>query len=336
VARAIDSVLAQTHQNVEVVLVDDGSTDGTRDLIRTRYGSDRRVRYFHQPNRGVSCARNTALREIQGNFVALLDSDDAWKPWKLELQLACLERVPHAGMIWTEMESIGPDGRVIDQFYLRKYYTAYRWFTEEQLFTESYPLPPISVELPPQSRPARLFVGDIFSQMIMGNLVHTPTALLRRDRLEKVGTFNEQLRPSGGDFDFHLRTCHAGPVAFVSVAAIQYQTGAADQLTRPENTIHSSRNFLATIMPFISQERERIRLPDHMIDLVLAEAHGWIGEASLNLGDVVAAREHLAKSIWHRPWQPRLAGLLVASLLPPGARRRYRAVKQSLRRRSSR
>ena len=78
--RAIDSALGQTHQPVEVVVADDGSTDGTGDMIARVYGKDPRVRYVFQENRGVSAARNLGLATVRGDFVAFLDSDDVWKP----------------------------------------------------------------------------------------------------------------------------------------------------------------------------------------------------------------------------------------------------------------
>jgi len=334
IERTIDSALGQTHQNVEILVVDDGSTDDTRQRIERRYGSDARVRYLHQENRGVAAARNTGLQNVRGAFVALLDSDDVWMPWKLELQLACLELVPDAGMIWTDMNAVGPDGELLNPRHLRAMYSAYRWFGFEQLFTESYPLPPISVSLPEHERGARLYAGDIYSQMILGNLVHTSTVLMRRERLQQVQGFNEELRYSGEDFEFHLRTCRAGPVAFVDVASIKYVKGLPDQLTRPAYAIHMARNFLRTLTPILAEDRDRIRLPPHMLAFVLAEAHGWIGEAALEIGESVEARKHLLQSLRYRPWQPRSLGLLLVSLFPaklgPGLRAVYRTAKRRL------
>jgi hypothetical protein len=83
--------------------------------------------------------------------------------------------------------------------------------------------------------------------MVVGNLIHTSTILLRRERAEKVGLFDDTLKYSGEDFNFHLRTCRSGPVAFADVASIEYRVGAADQLTRPEYNIHIAKNFLKTI-----------------------------------------------------------------------------------------
>lgn len=329
IERAIDSVLTQTYRSLEVIVVDDGSTDATRALIRRRYGGDTRVRYLYQDNQGVSAARNIGLGVGQGDYIALLDSDDVWKPWKLELQVACLERLPHAGMIWTDMEAVGPDGRVFDANFLRTMYEAYRWFENEDLFSESYALPSVLTELPAQ---ARLYVGDIYSPMIMGNLVHTSTVVLRRERLEKVRAFNVELKHSGEDYDFHLRTCREGPVAFVSLASIQYQKGMPDQLTREAYKIFLARNFLKTIRPALERDRDRIWLPRHMIRHVLSDAHDWVGEAALDIGQHGEARRNLLISLRYRPWQPRTAALLLVASLPPKLGKAVRQASQWLKR----
>jgi glycosyltransferase involved in cell wall biosynthesis len=88
IGRAVESVLAQTHQDLEVIVVDDGSTDGT-EAVLTRFGE--RIKFLRQENRGVSAARNTGLAAATGKWVAFLDSDDQWYPSKLAKQLECLE-----------------------------------------------------------------------------------------------------------------------------------------------------------------------------------------------------------------------------------------------------
>ena len=80
--QALSSVWTQTFTDYEVVVVDDGSTDGTRDWLAAQ---GKRIRAIRQPNRGPGAARNFGAREAQGNYVALLDSDDLWFPWTLDV-----------------------------------------------------------------------------------------------------------------------------------------------------------------------------------------------------------------------------------------------------------
>jgi GT2 family glycosyltransferase len=312
--RTVDSVLAQTYPNFEIILVDDGSTDNTRELVDGMAARDRRIRYFHQPNAGVCAARNRGLRAAKGDFVALLDSDDVWKPWKLEIQLACLNFLPHVGMIWTNMEAVDPQGRVVNPSYLRTMYDAYDWFTTEELFPVSYSLRQI---LPDQTdlADATLYVGAIFSQMLVGNLVHTSTTLMRRQCIERVqGGFDETLRLAGEDHDFHFRVCREGPVALLDVSSIQYQVGMPDRLSQHKLTI--ATNYLHTVHARLRQDGDRIHLPRALVNRVLARAEQWVGSELWYAGKRRKARGHLAASLWRRPCQPRTAGLFALSCLP--------------------
>ncbi len=105
VGHAVDSALAQTYSHVEVIVVDDGSKDDTRERL-THYGN--RIRYVYQENQGLSAARNTGIREARGDYVAFLDSDDTFHPRKLELQFAYLMKHPEVDLIATEMVSDEP------------------------------------------------------------------------------------------------------------------------------------------------------------------------------------------------------------------------------------
>jgi glycosyltransferase involved in cell wall biosynthesis len=328
--RAIDSAARQTHANLEIIVVDDGSSDDTAGVVARRYAADPRVVYLRRENVGVSAARNTGLRAARGDYIALLDSDDTWKPWKIELQLRCLELFPEAGMIWTDMEAVRPDGAVISRRFLRTMYRAsYRWFpTAESLFSCGKPLDCVCPGLLPGRPEGRAYCGDISSQMIMGNLVHTSTVLMRRSRLEQVGGFNEALTPSGEDFDFHLRTCQAGPVAFADIASIEYCVGALDQLNRPELGIHIARNFLRTIESVLRERRASIALPPSMLAAVQADAHEWLGRELLANGDRRGARKHLAKSLRYRSLDPYALSLFVLSCGPSFS---YRLVRAAVR-----
>src|SRR5690349_6815335 len=108
---AIDSVLAQTYSELEIIVADDGSTDGTADLVREyreRFGD--KIKYFWQENHGKSVALNNALRRVKGRFVGLLDSDDAWLPEKLEYQLDAIQKAGYECVCFTDANYVNnPD-----------------------------------------------------------------------------------------------------------------------------------------------------------------------------------------------------------------------------------
>jgi GT2 family glycosyltransferase len=338
VCRAVDSALQQTYSNIQVVVIDDGSTDDTSAVMNRRYGSDSRVKYVCIENGGVAHARNVGIPHCTGEFVGFLDSDDYWLPWKIELQMKCLERLPQAGMIWTDMDAVNDKGELVQRRYLRTMYSAYEELAKEgiPLFADSQTLTTQQLGVPGLTATFELSQGDIFSQMIIGSVVHTSTCLLRRERLSKVGGFREDLKISGEDYDFHLRTCREGLVAFADIATIGYTVGSPDQLTAAPCGIHIAQNALRTIEPILAQNRHQIRLSSGVIDRVLASRHAWIGEALLELGRRSEARGHFLKSIFHNPWAPRPHALLAACLMPAGClaflRARLRGGRRMLRR----
>jgi glycosyltransferase involved in cell wall biosynthesis len=331
VGRAIDSARTQTHQNPEIIVLDDGSTDDTRGLVARSYASDPRVRYFFHENRGVTATRNRGISLCRGDFVALLDSDDTWYSWKIELQLACLRDHSEIGMVWTDMEAIDPAGELVSRSYLRTMYSAYDWFPRnEHLFPQSFALGEIVPRLGPVVGGRRLYTGQIFSQMIMGNLVHTSTVLLRRERLEKVRGFNEEFRISGEDYDFHLRTCREGPVGFIDAATISYRTGMPDRLSGDVYKTHIAVNCLKTVRPWIEEQRSEIKLSNRMIRLRLAEIYAWVGDVLLNAGEASQARLHLYQAVRHQPWRLGAWKILALASLPGNLRHHLRAAVRAL------
>jgi len=111
VCETVESALAQTYTPIEVLVVDDGSTDDTQARLATYCN---RIHYIHQQNRGLSAARNTGIRAARGEFVALLDSDDLWLPEKLERQVALFVHEPDAGLVATERFAIDETGKRLD------------------------------------------------------------------------------------------------------------------------------------------------------------------------------------------------------------------------------
>lgn len=328
VGAAIQSVLAQTHQNVEVIVVDDGSTDDTRSAVE-HYGS--RVRYVYQPNGGVSSARNLGFANARGEFIALLDSDDEFLSWKLEAQVRFLKAHPDVGMVWTDMSAVGPDGVVLQERYLRTFYGAHALADIERVLDSTGALKTVWANAPTDVASAPTYKGDLFSSMLLGNLVHTSTVVIRRNRLRVAGGFDTGLKHSGEDYEFHLRTCSHGPVAFVDTPSLLYRVGAADQLTAPRYAIHIARNNLTTVLRWLELGRGRINLSQGQLQQRLADSFRWVGEAELERGDRRAARAYLVRSLRHAPRDLRTAKALVFAVLPAVVRRGARTAKRRCR-----
>jgi len=120
VSEAISSVLEQTFSDLELIIVDDGSTDNTRLEVQP-FLADERVRYFYQENQGQSQARNFALGQARGNHIAFLDSDDLWCPGKLEQQLAIFEREPGIDIVHGDEALIDEKGAVTSFKNMKRY-----------------------------------------------------------------------------------------------------------------------------------------------------------------------------------------------------------------------
>ncbi len=115
IGAAIQSILEQTFQDFEIIVVDDGSTDGTAEVVKS-YPTDK-LRYIYQKNCGRSNARNLALHLAKGRYIAFLDSDDLYLPGKLELQVSYMEEHPEVGMIYTSAYCMDENGNPINHYY---------------------------------------------------------------------------------------------------------------------------------------------------------------------------------------------------------------------------
>lgn len=327
-SRAIASALEQTYAAREVIVVDDGSSDDTRAVV-AKFGEH--VRYHFQANAGVSAARNVGMRMARGEFIAFLDSDDQWLPWKLELQVAFLRSFPRVGMVWTDMAAINDHGEIVSPAYLRTLYHAYRYVRTEEMFADSGAIRTIVKQLPTEFHDRNYFFGDIFSQMLLGNLVHTSTVLLRRERQRAVGNFDESIRQGGEDYEFHLATCAEGPVGYLDLSSVWYRIGADDQFVAPASGIHFARSNLSTLTRWLEVAGPRVKLPPELLRRRIADSYEWLGAEELKLGESRMARRHLWKSWQLHAWHRRTALLLVCSCLPTSLVRVLRKIRAAWR-----
>ncbi len=184
IATSIDSVLNQDYPNIELIVIDDGSTDGSLDLLRS-YGG--RITLITQQNQGSAVARNAGLSAAQGDFIAFLDSDDIWLPGKLRTQVAYLQAHPDIGMAYSRWLPWRPDAQ------------------------GAYPEPAALVPAAPaEDVPASdvplvaAYSGWLYNRLLFGSLLHTITTIARRELIAEVGQFDPQLK-RGQDYDYWLR-----------------------------------------------------------------------------------------------------------------------------------
>ena len=199
--RAIDSVLAQTFKPYEIIIVDDGSKDGTKEWLLQNYPS---VQYIHQPNNGVSSARNKGIQISQGSWIALLDSDDEWMPEKLEYQSRFLEMnrdssFCHTNEIWIR------NGVRVNQMKKHKKYG-----------------------------------GDIFKHCLDICRISPSSSIIKKDVFEEVGAFDESLTVCE-DYDLWLRVTAKFNILFLDEPLIKKYGGHLDQLSRVPEGIEQYR-----------------------------------------------------------------------------------------------
>lgn len=178
--RSISSVLAQTYDNWELIIIDDGSTDGTEEYIKSTF-VDNRIKYFRQANKGVSSARNTGGALATGKVIAFIDSDDEWCVTKLARQLEFMDVHPDAGLIFSNATIIGPAGEASDK-----------------------------PELIPHRKDMVYGLKEVLADPYLG----IPTVIMTNDLFAEVGGFDERLS-TAEDVDFFLRVALKSRIGYL-------------------------------------------------------------------------------------------------------------------------
>ena len=187
--RAVESVLAQTYQDFEIIVVDDGSTDHTREALQ-QFGEQ--VRYLYQENSGLpAVARNAGIKIARGEYLAFLDSDDCWLPDKLQTQLAVLETHATVGLVCANAYQINRRGQRSGRLY---------------------------------HAPGLGKSGPVFLDLLEENFVITSTVMLRREALAMAGAFPEtkKLRV-GEDYTLWLRVALDWEVKYLAQPLTEYR-----------------------------------------------------------------------------------------------------------------
>lgn len=189
---AIDSVLAQTYQDYELIIVDDGSQDETAQIVKPYQD---KLKYIFVPHQGVSKARNIGIQEAKGEFIAFLDSDDLWLPKKIETQVAFF--------------TFHPDALICQ--------------TEEIWIRNGIRVNPKKYHLKPS--------GMMFAQSLRRCLISPSAVMMCKTLFDDIGLFDESM-PACEDYDLWLRVTVKYPVYLLPQALVIKRGGHPDQLSR--------------------------------------------------------------------------------------------------------
>lgn len=184
--RAINSVLNQTYNNIEIIVVSDGSTDETKSVVEEFMEKDNRIRFIeYHPARGGNAARNMGIEAASGEYVAFLDDDDEWLPLKLQKQMDLIRLRPNIGLIYTGVNIIYVKENVSYSFIGSK-------------------------------------VGDLKNEILLDNCIGTTSSVLLEKKLfDQVGLFDEKL-PALQDFDLWIRICQLTSIGCVQEGLVNY------------------------------------------------------------------------------------------------------------------
>lgn len=269
--RAFKSVLQQTFEDFELIVVDDGSGDNTADLLES-IADDRLMTIRYPDNRGAAAARNAGIQASRGALIAFLDSDDAWKSDKLELQVSSLEgSEPGVGVVYSQFIRVKG--------------------TQERV----YPADVSDLQ------------GDLYEELLFGNLVSTQVALVRRECFEKVGLFDENL-PCLLDWDLWLRISKEFRFAAVD-RALAYVYFTPDGIS-------ASKRSIARALEMI--------LGKYRLDFeARKEALAWqtycLGNLLCLSGALTKGRGYLFRAVRMRPWVLRYGLTALISFLGTAA-----------------
>ena len=294
-ARAIDSALAQTYPNIECIVVDDGSTDDTADIISS-FGA--RIRGFRQANAGASAARNAGIAAAKGKYIAFLDADDYWLATKISNQVRVFRANPGVVLVSCGFSWVRPNGP-----------------------KDEPPAPP------PPFQADRVKVFQTLSQLLRNPYLGTPTVVVDAEAVKQIGGFDSSL-PVAEDVDLYFRLCADRPYAILDQPLARFQLRYGSLTTDVRGYADNLRVFdkLEGALPSLSTSDRAL-----LQSLRMSVYQGWVSDLLVR-GAGREARRVLRQS-QHVGRLPRFGELYVKSLIAPTLRvfrQKWRAVKTRL------
>jgi glycosyltransferase involved in cell wall biosynthesis len=299
ICEAVDSALAQTYQDFEIIVIDDGSSDDTHQIL-SQYGN--KIKYIYQGNRGVSAARNRGIHEAQGEYVAFLDADDGWYPDKLKGQVSIAEQNPEIDLFFSDWEAFNVRGLLRASF---------RPSLVADFEAGSFRHEIAGATLNDGS----IFKGNFYNDLIMGNVITTCSVLVRKGCLEKVGYFDESLSISE-DYDLWMRISRAHILLYFN--SVNTRIRFRDDSSSGEENL---RGFFFRMYDAVVLEKQLRECPKSHKDLIkkrILECYKTAVWGHYNLQDFEKVRTLCLRSLRLDKFQMKLYLYLFAAFFPAG------------------
>lgn len=278
IEESIRSVMNQDYPNIELIVIDDGSKDGTPELAE-QFGS--RVKVLRQNNSGPAAARNRGIAAARGDFIAFLDADDVWLPGKMALQVQYLQDHPDVGVVFGGFS---------------------RWYPEAD---GSFLVPPIPVNLNTPLKFVSEHSGWIYKDILLDSVICIITAVVRRSVIETVGNFDESL-PTGEDYDFWLRVSHQFRAVELHRTLAYYRMHAASTTKVPRKENNEYKVLLKTLAAYGSAGPDNVATPENALRarfFQLCFSHGYF---HVWFGDPEVAQTAFSTALHHSPLRPKV------------------------------
>ncbi len=277
IAETIASVLGQTWRDFELVVVDDGSTDATAQIVR---GFGEAVRLIQKENGGSASARNAGIRASRGRYVAFLDADDLWEPKKLEVQMQLQQNNPAPAWSYTDALFFeAATGRLL--------------YRADQLTTAHE--------------------GDVLRPLLLGNFITFSTVVVRRDVFDEVGHFNEDpLHRISEDWDLWLRIAAWHPVGYLARPLTRMRQHA-QRKTDEMDLEHALKSRMALVERAVIENPDRLA---GLHDRARANLYVNIGRKRLEREERAEARRLFRQALRHTPSNAQAWIYGLATLLP--------------------
>jgi glycosyltransferase involved in cell wall biosynthesis len=313
IVECLESVFAQTYKDYEVIVVDDGSTDNLTDVLSPYID---RIRYIYKANGGVSSARNEGIRAAKGDYIAWLDSDDQWLPFKLELQMAVFANLPaDIGFIFSDFSCMDVNSKNFYFSYIREYYDILDHYNliYDQMFHNRILVKHFFPARDKSQEEAYLYWGSLKSTMIYGPMFLPSSIIITKKCLDSIGLFNEHYR-SVEDYDFHARAAKLYDIAYVNLPTLVYRRFHADQLSTQEKAIEKHKNLLDIAIELGIKDREYYMQHRSLVNRVVGKCSYALGVEYFKKKFYSRALDSFLKSIGYNVRQRRVYLYLAACL----------------------